>query len=217
MKREKQKFIGLAICLATIFQLINTQNVIGNERIKDSKPLASWSFDACKSRILTDNISNAKDTVHGNFKLVNGVSGKALKLDGFTTRIYGNPAQVQGLESSFTFEAWIAAATYPWNWVPILAQGEMGKSGFYFGVGPQGQIGISASIDGTWQSCETEGMIALREWIHVAATYDQNSGFRIYLNGKPAGRLQVTGKPDFAKDMELLIGMNSEKVMPSKQ
>ncbi len=215
MKREKVLSIGLAICLTTIFQLINIQNVIGNERIKDSKPLASWNFDSCKSRILTDNISNSKDTVQGNFKLVNGVSGKALKLDGFTTRIYGNPAQVQGLESSFTFEAWIAAATYPWNWVPILAQGEKGKSGFYFGVGPQGQVGFSASIDGTWQSCETEGMIALREWIHVAAVYDQNSGFRIYLNGKQAGNREVTGKPDFAKDMDLLIGMNSEKVMPS--
>ncbi|HSH18842.1 MAG TPA: LamG domain-containing protein [Draconibacterium sp.] len=215
MKRKKSIIIALALCLTSIFQIAYTQNALRYEKIKDSKISASWDFNFCNSRILTDNVSNINDSVQGNFKLVNGISGKALKLDGFSTRITRKASQLPELGDSFTVEAWIAAATYPWNWVPILAQGEMGKSGFYFGVGPQGQVGISASIDGTWQSCETKGMIELREWIHVVATYNQNFGFRIYLNGKHAGSLEVSGKPVFAKDMDLLIGMNSEKVMPS--
>lgn len=179
------------------------------------EPIAWWNFDSCNSRIIKDEVSNAEDSIQGNFSLTTGISGKALKLDGFTTCVIRKAGMVPEFGGTYTFEAWIAAATYPWNWVPILAQEENRKSGFYFGVGPQGQIGISASVNGVWQSCESLDRISLRKWIHVAAVYDQNSGFRIYLNGKQAGRLDIAGEPVFAKENDLLIGMNNEKVMPS--
>lgn len=181
----------------------------------NSKPVAWWNFDSSHTRSIKDQVSNVEDSIQGNFRLVSGTSGKALKLDGFSTCVTRKAGLVPKLGGSFTCEAWIAAATYPWNWVPILAQGENGKSGFYFGVGPQGQVGISASINGTWQSCESSDVIRLREWIHAVAVYDKDSGFRIYLDGKPAGQLNITGKLDLANKNDLLIGMNAEKVMPS--
>ncbi len=179
------------------------------------KPVAWWNFDSSQARGLTERVSNKQDSVQGNFRLVSGTSGKALKLDGFSTSIKRKADSVPKLGGSFTFEAWIAAATYPWNWVPILAQGENGKTGFYFGVGPQGQIGISASVNGVWQSCETEAKIALREWAHVAAVYDENTGFKVYLNGKLFGQLNIKGKAVYATQSDLLIGMNNEKIIPS--
>lgn len=179
------------------------------------KPVAWWTFDSSSSGMISDKGSDKKDTIKGNFRLVQGVNGLAIKLDGYTTSIRRNSDFAPRLGQSFTLEAWIAAATYPWNWVPILAQGEKGKSGFYFGVGPQGQIGISASVDGVWQNCETKEKISLREWMHVVATYDQNVGFRIYINGKLAGQLNVKGILVYASGSDLLIGMNSEKMIPS--
>jgi hypothetical protein len=178
-------------------------------------PVAWLDFDSSQARGLTDRISNAQDSVQGNFRLVKGVSGNALKLDGFSTSVTRKSGHVPLLGNSFTMEAWIAPATYPWNWVPILAQGENGKTGFYFGVGPQGQTGISASVNGVWQSCETETKLAFKEWTHVAAVYDENTGFKLYLNGKLSGQLNIKGKPVFAAKSDLLIGMNSEKIMPS--
>jgi len=195
------------IFLTSIFHAGHAQSI--------PDPVAWWNFDISQSRVLTDHVSNAQDSIQGNFSLAAGISGKALKLDGFSTSIKRKADSVPKFGGYFTFEAWIAAATYPWNWVPILAQGENGKTGFYFGVGPQGQIGISASVNGAWQSCETEAKITLREWAHVAAVYDENSGFKIYLNGKLSGQLNVKGKPVYATQSDLIIGMNTEKVMPS--
>lgn len=179
------------------------------------KPVAWWNFDSSQARSLTDQVSNAQDSIQGNFRLVSGTSGKGLKLDGFSTCVTRKSGRVPQLGNSFTMEAWIAAATYPWNWVPILAQGEMKKSGFYFGVGPQGQIGLSASVGGRWQSCESKDKIALKEWVHVAAVYERSSGFRIYVNGKLSGQLDLQGGLGLAPREELLMGRNSERMMPS--
>ncbi len=185
------------------------------EETKEKNLVAHWNFNSKDSRIFTDEVSNVEDLVQGNFKLVNGTSGKALKLDGFTTCISRKSDVVPHLGDSFSFDAWIAAATYPWNWCPILAQEKNKEQGFYFGVGPQGQIGIFASVDGVWQRCETKEPIPLKEWIHLAATFDEKIGFRIYINGKLSGQLDVSGKPVFAAEADLLIGMNSEKLIPS--
>lgn len=179
------------------------------------KPIAWWTFNSSSSRVISDDGSDTKDSIQGNFRLIKGVHGQALKLDGYTTSIHRKSGLTPKLGQSFTLEAWIAAATLPWNWVPILSQGERGKSGFYFGVGPQGQIGLSASVDGVWQHCETTEKIGLRKWIHLAATYHPTVGFRIYINGKLAGQLDVKGSPVYAREKDLLIGMNSEKMTPS--
>ena len=209
-----QKFL-LAFLVSAIFYSSHAQSASGSKRTNEVKPVASWNFDACDSRILRDEISSVEDSLLGNFKLVNGPAGKALKLDGFTTRVIRNSEMVPKLGDSYTFEAWIAAATYPWNWCPILAQEQEQVAGFYFGIGPQGQVGISASVNGAWQHCETEAKIALKEWVHLAATFDKNVGFRIYINGELSGQLNVEGKPDFAAETDLVIGMNRDKVTPS--
>ena len=197
----------VVIFLTFIFNAVSAQST--------PQPVAWWNFDSSHSRMLNDEVSNTKDSIHGNFSLTTGISGKALKLDGFSTSVTRKAGLVPELGGSFTFEAWIAAATYPWNWVPILAREENRKSGFYFGVGPQGQIGISASVDGVWQSCETKTVVALKEWVHVITVFDEKSGFKIYLNGRLSGNLDVKGKPLYATKSDLFIGMNKEKMMPS--
>ena len=197
----------MAFIFTVIFHVAYAQSV--------SEPVASWNFNTSNSRVITDEVSNVEDSIHGDFKFVEGPDGSALKLDGFTTRVIRKSDMVPKLGNSFTFEAWIAAATYPWNWCPVLAQEQDQEAGFYFGVGPQGQVGISASVDGVWQSCETKAKIELNKWVHLAATYDKNIGFRIYINGELSGELNVEGNPIFATESDLLIGMNRDRVTPS--
>jgi hypothetical protein len=177
--------------------------------------IAWWNFDQEVSRRVTERISSINDSIQGNFKLTGGVQGKALKLDGFTTLIRRNSGNAPKLTGSFSLEAWVAAATYPWNWCPIIAQERNGEAGFYFGIGPQGQAGLFASVNGVWMRCETTSKITLRKWTHLAATFDEKAGFRIYIDGNLSGQLDCTGNLVPAPEADLLIGMNREMVAPS--
>jgi len=215
MKKNNLRKYCMVFYLMMFFHLGFVYSGSITENLKDTKPVAWWNFDSCDAGIFTDEVSNVKDAIQGNFKLVKGIDGRALKLDGFTTCITRKSDLVPKLGDSFAFEAWIAAATYPWNWCPILAQEKNKEKGFYFGVGPQGQVGIFASVNGVWQSCQSEGKIGLKKWVHLVATFDKNIGFRIYINGRLSGKLDVVGKPVLASETDLLIGMNSKKVVPS--
>ncbi|MBM4025109.1 MAG: LamG domain-containing protein [Planctomycetes bacterium] len=115
--------------------------------------------------------------------------GKAIVMDGHTTCIRRTAQRVPNLERGFTVEAWIALGAYPWNWAPIAAQentvslnssrdklswpddiaADSLREGFFFGVGPQGHLGLHLGADG-WRVCQTERSIPLRTWTHVAAS-----------------------------------------------
>jgi hypothetical protein len=215
MKKNKLLKFSLLFHLTVIFQVVNTCYASKTEKPGEIGPVAWWDFNSCNLRTTADGATNVYDSIQGNFKLVNGIDGKALKFDGFTTCVTRKSMMAPGLGASFTFEAWIAAATYPWNWCPVIAQGIFEESGFYFGVGPQGQVGMFASIDGAWQGCETKERIELRKWNHLAATYDQNTGFKIFINGEMSGQLNVDGNIIYAPQNDLIIGMNNKKLMPS--
>ena len=177
--------------------------------------VASWKFDREDLRKVSDPVSGATDSICGNYRFVDGVEGKALKFDGFTTLIR-RPAQgAPKLKGSFTLEAWVAAATYPWNWCPIVARERKEEAGFYFGMGPQGQAGFFASVDGTWARLESKARIPLRKWTHLAAVFDEKAGMSLYVDGILSGHLPVSGRYVEAPEADLLIGMNREMTAPS--
>ncbi|KPL12332.1 MAG: hypothetical protein AMS26_18220 [Bacteroides sp. SM23_62] len=206
---------GMVFYLTVIFQIGATGTAPTSEKPGENEPVAWWKFNTSESRTIADVVSGVNDSIQGNFKLFEGTDGKALKLDGFTTCVTRKSNMAPGLGDSFTLEAWIAAATYPWNWCPVIAQGNFEESGFYFGVGPQGQVGIFAAVDGVWQSCETKEKIELKKWVHLTATYDKNVGFKIYVNGELSGQLNIEGKIIYATETDLVMGMNHKKMMPS--
>jgi hypothetical protein len=206
---------AMVFYLTVIFQIGATGTAPISEKSGEIEPVAWWKFNTSESRTIADVVSGVNDSIQGNFKLVEGTDGKALKLDGFTTCVTRKSNMAPGLGDAFALEAWIAAATYPWNWCPVVAQGNFEESGFYFGVGPQGQVGIFAAVDGVWQSCESKEKIELKKWVHLAATYDKNIGFKIYMNGEPAGQLNFEGKIIYATETDLVMGMNHKKMKPS--
>ena len=201
--------------LTGVFYTGHTQSLPVIEKTTGSKPVAWWNFNSCRSGIITDIVTDIKDSVRGNFSLVSGISGRALKLDGYTTRVIRKSGRVPGLGNSFTLEAWVAAATYPWNWCPIMSCERNKEAGYYFGIGPQGQAGVFASVNGIWQKCETKEKIPLKTWNWIVATFDKDVGLRIYVNGNLSGQLNVKGNLKQATASDLYIGMNREKTMPS--
>jgi hypothetical protein len=177
--------------------------------------LAHWRFDGD----LLDSASGHEDTVSGNHAFVEGIEGRALKLDGFTTRVTRSAADAPRLRVAFAIDAWIALAAYPWNWCSLICQRDRRLAGYDLAIGPQGELSFGVSMDdvhyrGEWRVSRSEVHIPLESWTHVAAIYDA-TGIRLYLNGREAGRLDVAGRPVFADGADLLIGQNPEKVAAS--
>jgi hypothetical protein len=168
----------------------------------DAPPLAAWRFE--------DGAPAA-----GRFRVVAGVSGRALRLDGFTTRLAIPAAEAPRLAGAFSIDAWVALAAYPWNWCPILAQERDGDAGYFFGIGPRGELGLRLAVDGRWLSLESQARLPLRRFTHVAVVFDPGDAVRLYVDGSPAGRLDVRGALRPAPAQDLVIGANRAPVMPS--
>lgn len=158
---------------------------------QDAKLAAYWSFDEVQTPAVDEGGSRLKDVVQGNFSYVRGVRGKALRFDGFTTRIARN-ANLPGIREAVTFEAWIAPQAYPWNWNAIVEQ----KNRYFFGLDATGHIGVRVFVDDQWRECVSSLEVPFMRWSHVAATFDPRDGLTVYINGENAGHLQVGGHLD---------------------
>jgi hypothetical protein len=185
---------------------------------------AWWKFDDGSA---VDHVGGIKDEIRGNFKFVEGVSGKALKFDGLTTSITRKADKAPKLGETFTIEAWVALGAYPWNWCPIVSQAEFGKSGCYFGIDSNGRFGLCFWAGGKWHICRSEIQpelktavgpkvdLELRKWYHLAAVYDSGNGVTIYKNGNKVASLAIEGTIEYAPQVDLLIGRNHEKMAPT--
>lgn len=156
---------------------------------QDRGPAAYWPFDEARGRATTEKSNQAEDVIQGNFSLVNGVIGKGLKFDGFTTRIT-RVSDLPEIHEAVTFEAWIAPQAYPWNWNAIVEQ----ENRYFFGLDATGHIGLRVFVDDQWRECVSARQIPFMQWSHIAGTFDPNIGLSLYINGEEAGRLNVTGR-----------------------
>lgn len=175
---------------------------------------AQWSFEAVEQDKVFESTGKRYDAVSGKVKQVQGIAGHALKFDGFTTLITRESEQAPRLPGSFTMDAWVALATYPWNWCPILAQ-ELDGAGYAFGIGPQGRLGLRVASQQTWLMFVSHERLPLRKWCHVAVVYEQNSGFRLYVNGRLSGEYPHAAALKLAPAANLRLGMNRDKVKPA--
>ncbi|MHC4572634.1 MAG: LamG domain-containing protein [Planctomycetota bacterium] len=197
------------VLLASLTAVLLVSSALGS-----AGPAAWWKFDEGKGRAALDSSSGKKDTIKGNFKYISGVSGSAIKSDGFTTRVIRSAADAPRLADEFTVEAWVVPQAYPWNWCAIVNQEKDHKAGYFFGIDMIGHVGLHLAVDGKWNECTSKDTIPFMEkWSHIAGTFSQDEGITVYIDGKVAAKLPVKGKLDFAADMDLQIGRNHKKTL----
>ncbi len=226
--RFKTLINSLFVCLLTFLAFAN------HAREKDSKPVAYWAFDRVLDKTVLDQASGKQDTLSGYHRLVRGVKGQAIVMDGYTTRISRPSEKAPELGQNFTIEAWVALGAYPWNWAPIVAQentesknsnqdeicwpddilSNSPKEGFFFGISPQGHLGLHMGTS-KWEICRSEKKVPLQKWTHVAASYSKETGVVLYINGKRMARMKVYGEFQPADREELRIGMPRQKIEAS--
>jgi hypothetical protein len=189
--------------------------LVGLAAGQGSGPVAQWDFDQSNGARTMDSISRLEDNVNGYFVYAQGVSGKALRFDGYTTSVTRLARQAPVMGSALGVSAWIAPSTYPWNWVPIVDYQDQQQGGYYFGVDAEGHIGMSVEAGDRWQTVTSESVIPLKKWSFVAGTYDPALGLSLYIDGKQAGHLNAAGKlQPPTHPVDLLIGRIRDAVLP---
>lgn len=174
-----------------------------------------WNFDETDGRVAADIISGVNATIEGKFTQVAGVSGKAIRLDGFTCVVRHPSGKALAGANSTTVEAWVALAAYPWNWCPVISQFKEETGGFALEVGPRGEVGFKAIVSHNTVSVITDRTLNRNAWNHIAAVFENGKGITVYINGEEAGFYRTNHKPILNVDRELRIGMNYDAVYPS--
>jgi len=88
------------------------------------------------------------------------------------------------------------------------------ESRIFLGIDAFGHLGFRLNIDGKVYECISEQKLPLLNWNHVAATFSQEEGMKIYINGIIAGDLKIEGLLSPLIGSDLFIGMSHTKLGP---
>jgi hypothetical protein len=176
-----------------------------------------WDFNETSGTTAHDSIGNMDDSIEGFFWRVPGAEGNGLQFDGYTTRIVRPAKSVPLFKGGFTVSAWVAPNYYPWNWVPIADQNADDQIGFFFGIDAFGHPGFNLAVNGIWRQLTSNLQLPTKRYSRVTATFDPQTGIAIYVNGKPAGSLNVPGRFSQAMGTDLIVGRirNPQQPYPS--
>jgi len=132
----------------------------------------------------------------------NGVSGKALNFDGYST--YASFEEAIG-GSKLTVEAYVCPRVFMWDGpatpreqqlaqVIVGSYDESAKQGFLVGVTKHGYPAFRVGTGDHWYSLSTEDGMTLPtyEWSRITAVFDGEAGeMKLYINGEEAGSMTV--------------------------
>jgi hypothetical protein len=197
------------------------KTVEGSEVIENDvgKPVACWKFDEARGDRATESVSGQESEIFGSKSLwKKGVSGTALEFDGYNTLITLPVDSSPKLSDGLTLDGWIAIGAYPWNWAPIVQQGD--DEGFFLGLDGHGHPGLKIKIGDVWEELVSDEFLERSTWYYLTGTYDKGTGkMKIYVDGEPAGEKTVRKENVVQSNSEIKIGkgMNRRPVDPVRE
>lgn len=210
-RRELNKF-GSCVAIVLIYGL-----GMGVSSAQERGLIAKWSFHQDHGLTVSDSAGSAEGKIGGFYSYVQGVSGSALRFDGYTTSVTIPEEKAPSIGTKgFTISAWIALNTYPWNWVPVVDQERGRQEGFSFGIDAFGHVGLQASINGEWKVVTSKDRLPLKKWAHITGSYQTNQGsgvLKVYIDGQLKGQVPVEGELTPA-ETDILIGRVRRSIMP---
>ncbi len=168
-----------------------------------------WHFDEADVDGVLDAAREQRDSLHGRAEFVPGVRGSAIKLDGFRTYVRRRQHDSGGPTDAFTVESWIALASYPWSWAPMVDCSRPRVRGFFFGIDPEGHVGFQIAAGNSWHEATTERAIPLRAWTHLAAVFEPGRGISLYIDGEQAAFAGVRGNHVPSRYGSLTLGRSN--------
>ncbi|MDR0845394.1 MAG: LamG domain-containing protein [Tannerella sp.] len=154
----------------------------------------SWNFE---------NTAQATGTVK-NVITASGVVGNAAVFDGYTSDWEEKGIDI--VPKTLFVEAWVAPLDYSFNVSAIVNQQNEQNQGFIFGINHNGQLVATFYAGGEAKTCISDESTEWLKWSHVALTYEEGKGIRLFLNGALVKTLPFAEKIDFCTDCPLVIG-----------
>jgi hypothetical protein len=184
--------------------------------IQAQTPVMIWDFETVSNRSAIEGSTKISDTIEGNFEWVEGVAGKGLRLDGFTTRVIRQAKNLKKPGAEFTVEAWVAIGEYPLNWCPVITTESDEVKGYRLLIGPYGQVSFETAIGEQWISCTSANeTMPLRKWMHIAAVYTAQKEMVLYVNGELVSSRAINGSLTFPSKASCILGMVRDPARPS--
>jgi len=204
-----------AVVLGLMLACVTSPTWLFSFKTQSEKPIAHWAFDDKSADEVRDIISGAGDVLEGNFRYVAGISGSALKFDGYATVVRREAEAVPRLSDALTVEAWVAIAAYPWNWCAVVSQEKDKDAGYVFEIGPKGELRLRVYANGQSHECVYNERLPWKQWVHIAGTYHGNHGLAVYVNGQKVAESPGPGFLPANWKSDLLIGTKPEPSKPA--
>lgn len=189
-----------------------TKPVVGNELVneKGEPPLLSFNFDEAIGDQTVEAVSNKAGVIKGHKSLwKKGVSKTALQFDGYTSAVVFEPEKLPEFSNGMNVEAWIVLATYPWNWVPVIQQGD--STDYALGIDGNGNPTFAVRLGNKQHQLTSSFHLERNRWYHLAGSFDETSGqIAVFVNGILTDKLAVPKQPLKPETNEVRIG-NSGK------
>jgi hypothetical protein len=197
----------VAVSLASVVLSIG----LSSGQAATSKLAAWWKFENIENDAVTESIRKTGSKLYGFQKQVDGVSGKGLLLDGYTTYVEADRDIDLKLSAGFSVEAWIAFQAYPWNWVAIVDKQEEETAGYNLSVDANGFLRFQVVVDGKLQTVKSNTKMRLLKWYQLVGVFAPDTGLTIYIDGEKVGSTAVQGNlsGEVTKSLPRLIRFGS--------
>jgi hypothetical protein len=181
--------------------------------------VAWWAFDDDGDvGTTTDRVGEHRDALIGHTDRVEGVVGRALRFDGYTSGVVRAAVAVPPLSGALTVEAWVALQALPWHWTAILdheaVEADVRRPRLFFGIDGEGRPGVRLTVGGEVVECVSREPLSLLEWSHVAATFEPDGGIEVFLNGRDVADCPAHGTLPRGAPSDLLIGRSHRARAP---
>ncbi len=197
----------------------NFSKVKGSRMVLDTiiEPKMWWKFDEARGDMTLEAINRYQAHILGHKSVWRkGLSLTSLQFDGRSTQVIMPAAKVPVFTTEFSVEGCFAMASYPSSLIPIIQQvdeqagihnSKIEKRGFFLGVNDSGQPAFGCNIEGNWEQLIGDEAIPLRQWAHLAGTFNASKGLMVlYLDGKTIKQKSVSQSQIFMSGDNLKIG-----------
>lgn len=189
-------------------------------------PLVALNYEESNSSAQVINSAGGSDFTVNSYtnqnspERVPGVSGKALRTDGYSTWVTGPfaPSGGAAVTNQFALSTWIALESYPSTKEgdhrdsALLHQFASGN-GFRLGMNTYGEWWFEVNIAGNLRRLNASALFPLYEWSHVAATVN-NGLVTLYINGSQVAQQQfAAGNLTLSPSTPLTVGRSDQVQM----
>jgi sucrose-6-phosphate hydrolase SacC (GH32 family) len=194
-----------------------------------NRKIAYWPFDEGEGCYTFDPVNGISDYIHYVFNTAkykpvtdpiwsDGIKGKALLFDGYSTWIERGSQNIQQPKERLSVQAWMFPRSF--------GKGEEGrlcavvsnknltkKQGFALGVGKHGILSFQIGTGEYWFDLRSDNiLVSPNKWSYIAAVFDGSNGsMSIYINGLLAASMRIPANSKICPCCDrLFIGRDSE-------